>query len=75
MSHCGLRVLLGWCSFVAASFAQTPRPPAVVSPEVAADRTVTFRIYAPKASEVLLTRDWMGRTDKPIPLSRREAGV
>lgn len=75
MSHCGLRVLLGWCSFVAASFAQTPRPPAVVSPEVAADRTVTFRIYAPKASEVLLTGDWMGRTDKPIPLSRPEAGV
>jgi len=37
--------------------AQPPRSrgPRVVSPEVAADRQVTFRILAPKAEEVLLT--------------------
>jgi hypothetical protein len=34
-----------------------PRPPAVHSPEVHADRTVTFRLQAPKATEVRLTGD------------------
>ena len=34
---------------------QQPRPQAVRSPEVAADRRVTFRIAAPKATEVRLT--------------------
>jgi enterochelin esterase family protein len=31
----------------------------LVSPEVHADRTVTFRLYAPKANEVTITGDWM----------------
>ncbi len=31
----------------------------LVSPEVLSDRRVTFRIYAPKASEVTLRADWM----------------
>jgi len=35
--------------------AQRSRGPRVVSPEVAADRHVTFRIIAPKAEEVLLS--------------------
>jgi enterochelin esterase-like enzyme len=39
-----------------ACFAQ-PRPPAVQSPEVHADRTVTFRLLAPRASAVQLTGD------------------
>jgi enterochelin esterase-like enzyme len=34
-----------------------PRPPAVQSPEVHADRTVTFRLQAPQASQVQLTGD------------------
>jgi enterochelin esterase-like enzyme len=33
----------------------------VVSPEVHADRQVTFRIYAPKASEVSITGDWIAQ--------------
>ncbi|HEV3026980.1 MAG TPA: esterase, partial [Planctomycetota bacterium] len=32
----------------------------VVSPEVKADRTVTFRLRAPKAAEVLLNGEWKG---------------
>jgi enterochelin esterase family protein len=32
---------------------------AVVSPEVQADRRVTFRVYAPKAADVSLYGDWM----------------
>jgi enterochelin esterase-like enzyme len=68
-------LLLPWCLCVPFVFAQAPRPPAVVSPEVRGDRTVTFRIYAPKATEVLVTGDWMGRTDKPIPLAKGDDGV
>jgi enterochelin esterase family protein len=44
--------------------AQTPpRQPTpndtLISPEVQSDKRVTFRIYAPKASEVTLRGDWM----------------
>lgn len=31
------------------------------SPEVLADRRVTFRIYAPEASEVVITGDWVAQ--------------
>jgi enterochelin esterase-like enzyme len=40
-------------------FAQTPPLEPVVTPEVHADRTVTFRIRAPKATQVTLYGDWM----------------
>jgi enterochelin esterase-like enzyme len=33
-------------------------PPAIVSPEVHADRKVTFRLRAPAAKEVLITGEW-----------------
>ncbi len=39
----------------AAASGQQPGPQAVRSPEVSADRRVTFRIAAPKATEVRLT--------------------
>src|SRR5215211_1507939 len=49
-----------------AAFAQTTRPDSTASPEVHPDRKVTFRIRAPKASEVTLTGDWRptGRQEK-----------
>jgi hypothetical protein len=47
---------LVWLSFLPA---QTPAPDGLVSPEVHVDRTVTFRLRAPKASEVTLYGDWM----------------
>ncbi len=46
----------------------------LVSPEVSADRHVTFRIFAPKASEVTLTGDWLGSAPPP-KLSKDEKGV
>ncbi|HYP05696.1 MAG TPA: alpha/beta hydrolase-fold protein, partial [Bryobacteraceae bacterium] len=39
-------------------------PPAVVSPEVHADRTVTFRVRAPKATDVSLNVDWQDVAQK-----------
>lgn len=59
----------------AAAFAQPQRTPAVVSPEVHADRTVTFRIRAPKASEVTLTGDWLLPGTAPPALKKDESGV
>jgi enterochelin esterase family protein len=46
--------------------------PAILSPEVHSDRTVTFRLQAPNASEVTLTGDWTASADK---LSKDENGV
>ena len=65
--------------FATAASAQAPRrEPAVndtlQSPEVSSDHHVTFRIFAPKASEVTLTGDWLGATPAP-KLSKDERGV
>ncbi len=46
----------------------------LVSPEIQPDRQVTFRIYAPKASEVSLRGDWM-ETPGPAKLAKDEKGV
>jgi enterochelin esterase-like enzyme len=58
----------------AAAFSQTPAPDGLVSPEVRHDRTVTFRIRAPKASEVTLYGDWMP-PGKPEPMTKDPDGV
>lgn len=53
--------------------AQAPRGPQVTSPEVAPDRTVTFRLLAPNASEVRLSNgDIPGG---PRPMVKNDAGV
>jgi enterochelin esterase-like enzyme len=49
-----------------------PRPPAVQSPEVHPDRTVTFRLLSPQASDVKLTGDVV---KAPLPLERDPKGV
>jgi enterochelin esterase family protein len=49
-----------------------PRPPALRSPEVHPDRTVTFRLAAPKATEVRLTGDLV---KAPVALAKDEKGV
>lgn len=49
-------------AITATVFGQAPAGPS--SPEVHADRRVTLRIAAPKASEVTLTTDWLGSPQK-----------
>ncbi len=49
-----------------------PRPPAVQSPEVHADRTVTFRLLSPQASDVKLTGDLV---KSPLALERDSKGI
>src|SRR5690348_12604391 len=48
-----------------------------VSPEVHSDRKVTFRLFAPKASEVLLmgSPGILEVIKKPMPLEKDEKGV
>ena len=53
---------------------QTPAPDGTVSPEVHPDRTITFRVKAPKASEVTLSADWMP-VGKTIPLNKSAEGL
>ncbi len=48
------------------------RGPQIVSPEVRADRTITFRFNAPNAKEVVLVGELDGRTH---PMTRDERGV
>src|SRR5207249_6018950 len=68
---------------------QTTVPPAarggrgaqdtLVSPEVHADRTVTFRIRAPQASTVTLTGDWLATpassTGGQLAMTKDASGV
>ena len=46
--------------------------PAIVSPEVGADRTITFRFLAPNAQQVTVAGELDG---KPYPMTKGEAGV
>ncbi len=55
-------------------FAQTPPPDGLLSPDVHADRSVTFRVRAPKATEVTLYGDWMP-IGKPEPFTKGADGV
>ena len=50
--------------------AQLPR---VVSPEILPDKKVTFRLRAPKASEVLLNGNWDG--GRNIQMTKDDAGI
>jgi enterochelin esterase family protein len=56
------------------AFSQAPPVPAPVSPEVHPDRRVTFRIRAPKASEVLLAMDYMAANARE-KMTRDSEGV
>lgn len=78
-----LASLVASLALVGAAGAQTPapapgaaaapaRPPAVVSPEVHADRTVTIRFRAPNAQQVTLIGELDGKT---YPMTKGENGV
>jgi enterochelin esterase family protein len=70
------KLLLGLATALASAAlnAQTPPPDGTVSPEVHSDRTATFRIKAPKASEVTFYGDWMV-PGKPEPMTKGADGV
>lgn len=53
--------------------ARAPQPPPVVSPEVHADRRVTFRLRAPQAREVSVSGEWAG--GGRAAMTRDESGL
>lgn len=70
--------LLAALAAVPATVAQPPkREPTpndtLVSPEVGKDKSITFRLYAPKASEVTLRGDWM--EGPAVKLTKDDKGV
>ncbi len=71
-------LLLTLMCFTFSSAQQPPRQPTpndtLISPEVHGDKRVTFRIYAPKASEVALRGDWM-EGPGTLKLEKDERGV
>lgn len=71
-------VLLLLTGYSIAAAQPAPRQPTpndtLVSPEAQADKRVTFRLYAPKASEVILRGDWMEGADI-VRLQKDEKGV
>ena len=69
-----LAALLATAARAPAQRREPPVSDTLQSPEVSPDHRVTFRIFAPKASEVTLTGDWLGSTPPP-KLSKDERGV
>jgi enterochelin esterase family protein len=62
-------------SFCARAQAPPPSPnDTLVSPEVKQDRRVTFRIFAPMATDVTVRGDWMQGPD-PVKLQKDDQGV
>ena len=53
--------------------AQAARPAPLKSPEIHPDRTVTFRLLAPKATEVTLNGSWDNGTN--LKMTKDESGV
>src|SRR5436309_12247107 len=51
-----------------------PQGPQVVSPQVNADRTVTLRLSAPKATEVNVTGEILNGA-QPAPMKKGEDGI
>jgi len=51
---------------------QPPRGPFVVSPEVHADKTITFRYLAPRATEVKLSAQF---EKAPVPMTKDSIGI
>jgi hypothetical protein len=68
-----LSASLGWAQQPAGRGQQAPAGPRVTSPEVHADKKVTFRLLAPKASEVMLNGSWDNGAD--IPMTRDDQGI
>jgi enterochelin esterase-like enzyme len=73
--------LLAACGLVSLASAQPaapasqPTPPPVVSPEVSADRQVTFRLLAPQAESVRLTGGDIPGNGQGKPMTKGDKGV
>ncbi|WP_420149259.1 alpha/beta hydrolase-fold protein [Spirosoma sp.] len=69
-----VRLLLGWALLCLSrlTLAQPPRGPLVVSPQVNADKSVTFRYLAPQAKEVRLSAQF---EKAPVAMTKDAQGI
>lgn len=67
-------VLFGSIHSIQAQEISAMQAPKVVSPEVAADNSVSFRVFSPNANEVTVNGSWMGFRET-LPLTKEENGV
>lgn len=65
-------VLLALLTLHSSSYAQPPRGPFVVSPEIKPDKTVTFRFLAPKAKQVTLRGQFL---EEPAVMEKDSVGI
>jgi enterochelin esterase family protein len=72
---CAGLVLLTSSASVPAQERPGPRPPQFVSPEVSAERKVSFRIHAPKAEAVRLSGSDLPGTGRGVAMKKGENGV
>ncbi|WP_461137523.1 alpha/beta hydrolase [Spirosoma pomorum] len=72
--YSGPQWLLVWCLLCLGSLAlaQPPRGPLVVSPQVNADKSVTFRYLAPKATDVKLSAQF---EKAPLAMAKDAQGI
>ena len=66
-------ILLGICLGLLPIAAAAQDSPVLVSPDLRPDRTIVFRLWAPKASEVQLSGDWMDGS--PVALAKDAQGI
>jgi enterochelin esterase family protein len=55
--------------------AQNQRGPRVVSPEIHADNSVTFRVLAPDATKVTLSGNWMAGWGTQVEMAKGDSGI
>ena len=65
-------MILGLLSLVNRAFSQPPRGPLVISPQIHADHTVTFRYMAPAANEVKVSGQLL---KAPLAMTKDAQGV
>lgn len=73
-----MRRLFLLASMAAVALSQTPggeRPEAIISPEIGPDHRATFRIRAPKASEVLVSASVGTLNPKPAGMTKDQPGM
>ena len=74
MLRAGIVAFVLFIASLAATSLAAQEPPVIQSPEIRPDKSVVFRLWAPKATEVQLSGDWMG-TQPPTPLTKNDQGV
>src|SRR5262245_27761988 len=67
-------VFSAWAQPAASANQQTP-PPFVTSPEVSADRQITFRLLAPQAENVRLTGSDVPGMGQGKPMTKGDKGI